>query len=162
MLGYCSLQAESISTTVLDLLVAHGVNINHADQNWYTALHVMAQNLCQVSTAKFLLDHGADIRATNSKGVTVFHAVAQGHLLGRTRCDGTYERVTVEDKTRAQDETMRILQAAAGGNAMMSQPNMEGKSPQELLQETRSRWLEIEQRTRGGGGRGRRRGRGQP
>ncbi|KAL2814189.1 hypothetical protein BJX63DRAFT_393165 [Aspergillus granulosus] len=81
MLGYCSLQGGPISGAVLDSLVAHGADINHADNKGIAALHVMVQNLCQISTVKFLLDRGADSRAPNSKGDTAFHLVEQGRLL---------------------------------------------------------------------------------
>jgi ankyrin repeat protein len=61
ILGYSSLGRDPIGTGLLELLVAHGININHADQNGNTALHIMADNLSQLSTARFLLDHGADV-----------------------------------------------------------------------------------------------------
>ncbi|KAL2822482.1 ankyrin repeat-containing domain protein [Aspergillus granulosus] len=74
MLGYGSLQGGPISTTVLNSLVAHGVDINHADNNGVTALHVMVQNLRQVPTVKYLLEHGADPQTSTPNGNTVFHS----------------------------------------------------------------------------------------
>ncbi|KAL4863474.1 hypothetical protein BDV12DRAFT_202078 [Aspergillus spectabilis] len=162
MLRPRSLQGAPIQATLLELLMAHGANVNQAAENGNTALHVMVQNLRQTAAAKCLLDHGADIRLTNAIGETAFHAAARGFLLDRTRCDEAYKRATVEDKVRAQDDMMRVLQAAAGEttNAMMSQQNIEGKTPRELLEETRRQWQEMEQRMRGGAGRARGRGRG--
>ncbi|KAJ5892307.1 uncharacterized protein N7473_008535 [Penicillium subrubescens] len=165
IVGYSSLGCDPVGTGLLELLVAHGININHADQRGNTALHVMAENLCHISTARFLLDNGADIRATNAKGETPFHAGARGKLFDRTHRDGTFEKLTIEDRIRAHEETMRILEEAVGrdnATMMMSQPNLEGKTPQKLLEETRDRWRELKQRMRGGGGRGRGRGRGPP
>jgi hypothetical protein len=59
---------------------------------------------------------------------------------------------------------MRVLEEAVGRDTatiMMSQPNLEGKTPRKLLVETGNRWHELEQRMRGGG-RGGGRGSGQP
>ncbi|GLI82049.1 hypothetical protein PoHVEF18_010449 [Penicillium ochrochloron] len=152
--GYSSLGRDIIGTGLLELLVAHGININHVDQNGNTALHIMAENLSQLSTARFLLDHGADIRATNAKGETPFHAGARGRLIDHTHRDGTLERFTVGDRIKAHEETMRVLEEAVGRDTAtitMSQPNLEGTTPRQLLGETGNRWHELEQRMRGGG-----------
>jgi hypothetical protein len=55
--------------------------------------------------------------------------------------------VTTENKISLQDEMLRALQEAAGEDAamLMSQPNAEGKTPQDLLEETRNRWQGREQ-----------------
>ncbi|KAL4744104.1 ankyrin repeat-containing domain protein [Aspergillus similis] len=147
-----SLQGGPIQTTLLELLMAHGVNVNQADKNGNTALHVMVQNLRQTAVVKCLLDHGAHIQLTNTIGETAFHAAARGYLLDQTRCNEAYKRATVKDAVQAQDCMMRILQAAAGENTntIMSQQNKDGKTPRELLEETRSQRHEIEQQMRGG------------
>jgi ankyrin repeat protein len=163
LLGYHSHQGEPIETTFLDLILSHGANINHAENNGRTPLHVFAQNLRQVSAAKFLITHGADFRARNSLRETPFHAAARGFLNDHVRHDGRDKQVTTTNKIRLQDEIMRALQEAAGEDTamLMSQPNAEGKTPQDLLEETRNRWQGWDQRIPGSG-RGRGRGRGQP
>lgn len=163
LLGYHSHQGEPIETTLLYLILSHGANINHAENNGKTPLHVFAQNLRQVSAAKFLITHGADFRARNSLRETPFHAAARGFLIDHVRRDARDEQVTTANKIRLQDEMMRALQEAAGEDTamLMSQPNAEGKTPQDLLEETRNRWQGWDQRILGPG-RGRGRGRGQP
>ena len=56
--------------------------------------------------------------------------------------DGRDKEVTTANKIRLQDEIMRVLKEAAGEetNILMSQANVQGKSPQDLLEETRNRW----------------------
>lgn len=165
LLGYHSHQGEPIETTLLDLILSHGANINHAENNGKTPLHVFAQNLRQVSAAKFLIKHGADFRAQNTLRETPFHAAARGFLNDHIHRDGRDEEVTTANKIRLQDEMMRALQEAAGGDTavLMSQPNADGKTPQDLLEETRNRWQGRVQPIPGPGrGRGRGRGRGQP
>jgi hypothetical protein len=163
LLGYHSHQGEPIETTLLDLILSHGANINHAENNGKTPLHVFAQNLRQVSAAKFLITHGANFHAWNSLRETPFHAAARGFLNDHVCRDGRDEQVTTVNKIRLQDEMMRALQEAAGEDTamLMSQPNAEGKTPQDLLEETRNRWQGWDQRIPGPG-RGRGRGRGQP
>ncbi|KAJ5789597.1 uncharacterized protein N7518_006608 [Penicillium psychrosexuale] len=159
LLGYHSHQGDPIKTTLLDLILSHGVNINHAENNGKTALHVFAQNLRQVSAARFLIEHGADFRARNAFRETPFHAAARGFLNDHIRCDGRDKEVTTANKIRLQDEMMRVLKEAAGEEAamLMGQPNAEGKTPQDLLEETRNRWQGTE-RPIPGPGRGRGRG----
>ncbi|GFF70369.1 putative ankyrin repeat protein FPV162 [Aspergillus udagawae] len=164
LLGYHSHQGDPVETTLLELILAHGANINHAESNGKTALHAFAQNLRQVSAAKLLIEHGADFRARNSLRETPFHAAARGFLNDHVRRDGRDKDVTTENKIRLQDEMLRALQEAAGEDAamLMSQPNAEGKTPQDLLEETRNRWQGREHPIPGPGrGRGRGRGRGQ-
>jgi ankyrin repeat protein len=113
--GYCTLGSDPIGTGILELLVTHGIKIDHADQNGNTALHLMAQNLCQISTTRFLLDHEADIRATNAKGETPFHAAARGTIIGRAHKDGTFDKLTTGHMIKAQDDTMRVWKRRLGG-----------------------------------------------
>ncbi|KAJ5372944.1 hypothetical protein N7517_004950 [Penicillium concentricum] len=114
LLGYHSHQGDPIKTMLLDLILSHGANINHAENNGKTALHVFAQNLRQVSAAKFLIEHGADIRARNTFGETPFHAAARGFLNDYVRRDGRDKEVITANKIRLQDEMMRVLKEAAG------------------------------------------------
>lgn len=143
---------------LLDSILSHGTNINHAEKDGKTALHIFARNLRQVSAAKFLIEHGADFRARNILRETPFHAAARGFLNDHVRCDGKDKEVTTANKIRFQDDIMRALNGAAGEDAamLMNQPNSGGKTPRDLLQETRNRWQVIAQPTSGpGGGRGR-------
>ncbi|GKZ28367.1 hypothetical protein AbraIFM66950_005540 [Aspergillus brasiliensis] len=166
LLGYQSHQGDPISPTLLDLILLHGAPINRVEANGKTALHIFAQNLRQVSAAKFLIEHGADIRARNTTPrETPFHVAARGFLNDHVRWDGRDPEVTTCNKIRLQDEMMRALQEAAGEDAimLMSQRNAEGKTPQDLLEETRDRWEGRQWSVPGlGRGRGRGRGRGQP
>lgn len=167
LLGYHSHEGDPIKTMLLDLILSHGANINHTENNGKTALHVFAQNLRQVSAAKFLIEHGADFRVRNTLRETPFHAAARGFLNDHVRRDGSDKEVTTANKIRLQDEMMRALKDAAGEDTamLMSQPNAEGKTPQDLLEETRNRWQGLTQPIPGPGGgrgRGRGRGRGQP
>ncbi|OQE36723.1 hypothetical protein PENCOP_c011G06088 [Penicillium coprophilum] len=128
LLGYHSHQADPIETIVLDLILSHGADINHAENNGKTALHVFAQNLRQVSATKFLLEHGANFRARDTFRETPFHTAARGFLNDHVRRDGRDKEVTTANKTKLQDEMMRVLKEAAGEDAaiVMSQPNAEG------------------------------------
>ncbi|KFY18875.1 hypothetical protein V491_04679 [Pseudogymnoascus sp. VKM F-3775] len=163
LLGYNSHQGDPINTTLLDSILSHGVNINHAANNGKTALHVFARNLRQVSAAKFLIRHGADVRARDSLRETPFHAAARGILNHHVRRDGRDTEVTVANKIRLQDEMMQALKEAAKEDTaiLMSQLNADGKTPQDLLRETRNWWQEWGQPIRGPG-RGRGRGKWQP
>lgn len=165
LLGYHSHQGDPINTTLLESILSHGSNINHTEKNGKTALHVFAQNLRQVLAAKFLIEHGADFRARNTLRETPFHAAARGFLNDHVRRDGRDTEVTTANKIRLQDEIMLALNNAAGEDAamLMNQPNAEGKTPRDLLEETRNRWQGIAQPIFGPGrGRGRGGGRGQP
>jgi ankyrin repeat protein len=145
MLGYGSLQGRPISTAILDSLLSHGVDINKADNKGITALHVMVQNLRQISTVKYLLEHGADLQTSTANGNTVFHLVAQGRLLELTREDGESRIPTSEDYTRAEDKMLRLLQAYGEGSTLINQRNLAGKTPLELLEETRKQRREREE-----------------
>ncbi|KAJ5959874.1 uncharacterized protein N7479_007024 [Penicillium vulpinum] len=162
LLGYHSHQGDPVETTLLDLILSHSADINHAENNGKTALHIFAQNLRQVSAAKFLIEHGADFRARNTVRETPFHTAARGFLSDYVRRDGRDKEVTTANKIRLQDEMMRALKEAAGEDTamLMSQPNVEGKTPQDLLEETRRRWQGMNY-PMSGPGRGRGRGRGQ-
>ncbi|OQE02092.1 hypothetical protein PENSOL_c003G03998 [Penicillium solitum] len=127
LLGYHSHQGDPINTTLLESILSHGANINHTENNGKTALHVFAQNLRQVSAAKFLIEHGADFRARNALRETPFHAAARGFLNDHVRRDGRDTEVTTANKIRLQDEIMLALNNAAGEDAamLMNQPNAE-------------------------------------
>ncbi|PIG81433.1 hypothetical protein AARAC_005690 [Aspergillus arachidicola] len=84
ILAFWSLYGEPIDLDVIDLLIAHGANINHADKNGITALHIMARNFRQVKAAQFLIHRGADVNAKTLKGDTpLCEAAWRGVLLKR-------------------------------------------------------------------------------
>lgn len=155
ILGYNTLHNTPISTKILDALLAHGIDLIAATQTGHTALHIFAQNLHQISTAMFLVQHGTDICATTVKGDTVFHCMARGFLNPWDLPGGGYEAPTNEYRIRAQDTMMKVLVEGAGGDSMMSQRNLEGKTAYEVMAETRKRWRESELWKTSGRGRGR-------
>ncbi|KAJ5752442.1 hypothetical protein N7520_009359 [Penicillium odoratum] len=136
LLGYHSHQGDPVNTTLLDLILSQGANINHTENYGKTALHAFAQNLRQVSAAKFLIEHGTDFRVRNTLQETPFHTAARGFLNDHIHRDGRDEEVTAANKVRLQDEMLRALMDAAGEDTaiLMSQPNAEGKTPQDLLE----------------------------
>jgi ankyrin repeat protein len=164
LLGYNSHQGDLIKASLLGLILSHGPGfISHTDKGGKTALHVFAQNLRQAAGTRFLIEQGANIRARSLRRETPFHTAAWGILNPHVRGPGRDDNVTCANKIKLQDEMMHILQEAAREDTavLMSQPNAEGKTPQDLLKETRDRWRHMEQ-SRIGGGRGRGRGRGLP
>ncbi|KAL5333720.1 ankyrin repeat-containing domain protein [Aspergillus crustosus] len=154
ILAYNSRQASPIDKSLLELVVHNysgsgsGI-INHADKNGDTPLHILAQNLRQTAAARFLLAHGAKVHATNATGETAFHTAARGLLTPRMRRNGI-EDVTAKDKIKAQDEMMAILANAAGGEGMIDQGDLAGKTPRELVKETREGSHGLEERIKRG------------
>lgn len=64
------------------------------------------------------------------------------------------------EKIRAQDEMIRVLHEAAGGeDNLMDQPNTKGKTPRQMMLDKRRVWQDTEERIRTLSGR---RGRGRP
>jgi ankyrin repeat protein len=131
---------EPADTALIDLLLAHGASVGDTDVDGNTPLHlVVARNLEHVELVRFLLSRGADISAKNSKGNTPLHEAAGGviYLEGRN--------LTPDDRMRAQNEMMRVLQEAGGNVNVMDQQNTAGKTPRQIRDETRSKWLEEEE-----------------
>jgi hypothetical protein len=120
-------------------MVAHGARtaINHASGSGNTALHLIARNFTQIEAVRALLRHGADVNALNSKGNTPLREAASGML--RLDSARNMKRPTATDNIRAQDEMMLALQGAGG---CIDQMNEEGKTPRQLLEETRAKWRE--------------------
>ena len=139
---------------MIDLLLAHGANINDADLDGNTPLHLAARNLPHIDVMRFLLSRGADEGAKNSEGNTPLHEAA-----GRS--------IFSESQRRAQDETMWVLEEAGGNVNLMNQQNTAGKTPREICGKKRNEWQEWQEDERKrlagiGMGRGRGRGRGRP
>lgn len=155
MLAFYSIDGEPINPAVLDLLVAHGANVGQTDMDGNTALHIMVRNLRQVKAAHFLISRGVDISARNAKANTLIHEAMRGVLrpwgIGEEIGD-----VTLIHRIRAQNEVISVLEEAEGYNrSLMDLENAEGKTPRQLLWETRSNWCRVEDRERGPPGRGR-------
>lgn len=136
---------------VIDLLLTHGANINGADLDGNTPLHLAARNLPHIDAMRFLLSRGADVGAKNSEGNTPLHEAA-----GRP--------ISSEPQGRAQDEMMQVLEEAGSNFNLMNQQNTAGKTPHQIRGEKRKEWQEDERNrlARIGMGRGRGRGRGRP
>ncbi|KAE8330635.1 ankyrin repeat-containing domain protein [Aspergillus sergii] len=136
ILAFWSLYGEPMDLDVIDLLIAHGAIINHADKNGITALHIMASNLRQVKAAQFLIHRGADINAKTLKGDTpLCEAAGRGVLLNRASRTEENEYVTLDNRIKAQDAMVGVLQDAGGS---LDQPNAAGKTPRQLLEQKRS------------------------
>lgn len=77
-----------------------------------------------------LIHHGARVNATNTKGETPFDRARAALLLARPNMGGTLNTVTHERRAKAHGEVLEILQEAG---CRMDQPNIEGKTPYQLL-----------------------------
>ncbi|RAO73599.1 uncharacterized protein BHQ10_009611 [Talaromyces amestolkiae] len=137
-----------VSPDVLQILLMHGAKttINHIDSLGKTALHRMAKNLRQVEAVRVLLSHGADKNVLTSEGNSPLHEAAMGVLRASivwekdTKTEHVYP--SMADKVKVQDEMVMVLQEAG---CSMDQRNREGKTPQQLLEETRANWHRIEE-----------------
>ena len=159
-IGFPALVGEPASTAVIDLLLAHGASVDDTDIDGNTPLHlVVARNLEYVELARVLLSRGASISTKNSKGNTPLHEAAGGVVYVEER------NLTLEDRIRAQNTMMGVLQGAGGNVSLMDQRNTAGKTPRQIREERRNEWLEEEKyysEILAGNGRGRGRGRGRP
>ncbi|KAH8701832.1 ankyrin repeat-containing domain protein [Talaromyces proteolyticus] len=145
ILALNSIAGEPINTALIDLLLSYGADISQTDMNGDTVLHIMAKNLRQVEATRSLLSKGADVRAINAKGNTPFHEVMVGLLRSRVSRRQKTEPVTLADRLRTQNEMIAVLQDGNGySDTLMDQPNAAGKTPRQLLEETRARWQNIE------------------
>jgi uncharacterized protein len=71
--------AGGAPAAVIDLLLERGANVNLADSSGNTTLHVACFD-AHVDTVQKLLDHRADVLATNNDGQRPVHiALKQGH-----------------------------------------------------------------------------------
>ncbi|KUL81749.1 hypothetical protein ZTR_09411 [Talaromyces verruculosus] len=146
VLAYWSLDGEPIDVDLIELLLAHGADISSVDTNGDTALHIMARNLRQVEAARFLVSKGADITAVNAKGNTPVHGVMGGLLRVKRATRGEkHQSVRLADQLKAQDDMIAVIQS--GGDykeKLLDQLNTAGKTPRQILEETRTRWEEVE------------------
>jgi hypothetical protein len=104
------MNGDPTGPALLDLLLAHGANVNHLDKYGLTPLYYMAKNLRQVKTAKCLISRGADVSVKGPKGNTPLHAVTMhGRFYpldgGRVKS----ETPTLDNRIRVQDEMIAGL-----------------------------------------------------
>lgn len=59
--------------------------------------------------------------------------------------------MTLEDRLKAQDNMIAVLQEAPGySSSLMELANADGETPQQLLEETRAEWRDGEERHKRG------------
>ncbi|KAJ5757766.1 uncharacterized protein N7511_006460 [Penicillium nucicola] len=139
------LDGDPINTSVLEMLISHGAEINQQDVNGNTALHLMARNLCQAKAVQFLIVQGADVSLVNSRGNTALHeCLSMGKILQKQTANGSIVP-TVADQRNALDEMSNIL-LHIGGDAMMDQTNLAGETPRQLLSKKLAYWQKRELR----------------
>ena len=140
---------------VVHALLSRGADVSARDSDDNTPLHFAAKNLSQIGMVHVLLSGGADVSARNSKGNTPLHEAALA-LTYVWRSNST-----VDDR-KVQDEMIMVLQSAGGSmDLLMDERNTAGKTPRQIREETRSKWLEDEYLSKErDAGRGRERGRG--
>lgn len=155
VLAYRCYGGKPIDLALLDCLLKHGTDINHADSHGNTVLHIMSKVLLQSEAVRFLICKGANIRATNSRGDIPLHWVMRGScLLPHTATRDEFISFTLEDRLKAQDKMIAVLQEAPGySSSLMEQANEEGKTPQQLFEETRAQWQKNDERRKRGFGR---------
>ncbi|KAH8690225.1 ankyrin repeat-containing domain protein [Talaromyces proteolyticus] len=143
LLGFTQ-DGEAIDPVIIERLVAHGANINDIDIHGNTPLNQMAINLRQVDAVRALLSCGACMRVKNSRGDTPLHQAAQGKVFPNKYEQDIDWHVPLDAKIRAQDEMMKALKEA-GDELSMNEKNADGKTPQQLQEETRNKWRHEEQ-----------------
>ncbi|KAH8696453.1 ankyrin repeat-containing domain protein [Talaromyces proteolyticus] len=136
---------EAIDAAIIEHLISHGANINDIDIRGNTPLNQMAINLRQVEAVRALLGCGASIAVKNLRGDTPLHQAAQGKVFPYRDGPGIERHgVPLDAKIRAQDEMMKVLKEAGDEFDMMNKKNADGKTPRQLLEETRNKWGQQE------------------
>jgi chitinase len=133
---------EATDPAIIEALVAYGANVNNVDARGNTPLNQMAMNLRQVAAVRALLDSGASVMVKNLRGDTPLHQSAQGRVFPYRQEPPNIEwhGVSLDDKIKAQDEMMKVLEEASDGLDLMNGRNADGKTAQQLKEETRSKW----------------------
>jgi ankyrin repeat protein len=131
--------AESIDMVLVDLLLAYGARVDDLDTDGNTPLHFIAQRFDYIDAVQVLLRYGAKATVRNWNGDTPLHKAADGR-------NGLSHGQTVLDSERAQDKMIKLLQEAGGDADVMDQKNVRGKTPRQICEETRNRWLERYQK----------------
>jgi ankyrin repeat protein len=136
-LGYPREGNKPIDTNIIDLLLTYGANVNDTDQEGNTPLHHIANCAYQTNAVKFLISRGADPSARNLKGDTPLHRAAEAR---------GFSIYTEEDRIRAMKDTVRVLEQAGSDSSTMYQPNVAGKTPRQICDESRGIWEEETRR----------------
>lgn len=145
MMAIHCLDGDPINTSLMQMLISHGAEINKQDVNWNTALHLMARNLRQTKAAQSLISQGADVSLINVKGNTALHeCLSMGTILQRQTVSGIIAS-TIADRRKALDEMINIL-LHIGGDAMMDQTNQAGETPRRLQSKKLAHWQKLELR----------------
>ena len=101
----------------------------------------MAISFRQVQAVRPLLRCGASTKIKNPKGGTPPHHTGHG-VVFRYK-DGTgieWHGVPLDAKIKAQDEMIKGWEEADNGLNSMNQKNIDGKTPRQLMGETRNKW----------------------
>lgn len=152
-----------MDTSLVDVLLAHGAKVGDRDSLGNTILHLAARYLSHVDVARHLLSRGADVGAVNSRGNTALHEAA-GAKFTDFGGAGWAGPMTLDERVRAQEEMMSVLCEGVPpdeARIAMSLPNLDGRTPLQIIEETRNHWRgEATAAMRGSMTRGRGRGRG--
>ncbi|OKL61435.1 hypothetical protein UA08_03477 [Talaromyces atroroseus] len=134
LLGFTQ-NGEAIDPAIIERLVALGANVEDVDIRGNTPINQMALNLRQVAAIRALLSCGASMKIQNSNGDTPLHQAAKGRVFPLQD-----ERlgISLDAKIRAQDEMMKVLEEASSRLDLMNIQNADGKTPRQLLEETRN------------------------
>lgn len=140
LLGFTQ-NGEAIDPAIIEGLVAYGANVNDVDARGNTPLNQMAMNLRQIAAVRALLDSGASVAVNNLRGNTPLHQSAQGKVFPyKDEPPTEWHGVSLDAKIKAQDEMMKVLEEASNGLDLMNERNSDGKTAQQLMEETRSKW----------------------
>jgi ankyrin repeat protein len=142
MMAIHCLDGDPINSSLMQMLISRGAEINQQDVNGNTALHLMARNLRQTKAAQSLISQGADVSLINVKGNTALHeCLSTGTILQRQTASGAIAP-TVADRRKALDEMINIL-LHIGGDAMMDQTNQAGETPRQLQSKKLAHWQKL-------------------
>jgi ankyrin repeat protein len=90
---------------IVQLLLAHGANVQATNSDGQTALHTTARSGL-VDLARFLIEHGADVCAVTSNGETALHAVCDMYISAKMEARVTIMSILLDHGARleARDE----------------------------------------------------------
>ncbi|KAL3471019.1 ankyrin repeat-containing domain protein [Aspergillus californicus] len=146
-LARSSLDGEPIDLNIIKLLLAHGCPVDASDPDHETPLHILARHLRQAHAAKMLIEYGARVDVINKKGNLPLHEAMRGAMRPMLSWDGQrQEPVLLEDCIDAQNQVIEALLDAHGTCSVLDQPNIEGRTPRQLREETRRKWKEMDAR----------------
>ncbi|KAL4745266.1 hypothetical protein BDW72DRAFT_211619 [Aspergillus terricola var. indicus] len=144
-LAYWSLDGEPIDLNLIKLLLDHGCTLDTTDKDSETPLHILARHLRQAHAAKMLIENGARVDIVNKKGNLPLHEAMRGTMRPRESWDcQRWEPVLLEDYVEAQNKIVQALLNAHGTPGILDQPNSKGKTPRQMREETRWKWIEKE------------------